>query len=286
MLQSECRVETCMHYAACCCCCRCRPSCYCMYCCRRCRRCLAREPSSGRDQAADMPCHAPSRIYSSRSTDRLTTCTMHYIHDVSVHTYAPVSHRPATPAFPAEDACSRRDSNIPCIKSSRSCAESSDGKTHWMPRSCKLPLARWQRNTSLAISHVHGSLHGGEFDRCRPACVCKDLLEAFQSFSTISLESKMVVTWISVIAHALSITCPMPGASRVSGRNVGCDVMSVVGLELGSCPPARRQYLNTCTSELSERDPATSFETPRTWQHPFRSCHLVLMVPEFSVQRA
>jgi len=97
-----------------------------------------------------MPCHAPSRIYSSTSTDRLTSCTLHYIHDVFVHTRArEPSHRPA--CFRARIvACTRRDSNIPCHGQPvmRQIEPRAAIKTHWMPRSCKLPLARCQRNTS------------------------------------------------------------------------------------------------------------------------------------------
>jgi hypothetical protein len=42
-----------------------------------------------------------------------------------------------------------------------------------------------------------------------------------------------------------------------SGRDVECDVTSAIGLVLGLCYSARRQYLNTCKRAVFECDPST-----------------------------
>jgi hypothetical protein len=78
-----------------------------------------------------MPCHAPSRIYSSRSTDRLTSCTLHYIHDVSMHTRArehPIDLIASLHAS-SHALVEIATSDVMSVRSSRSCAnraESSD----------------------------------------------------------------------------------------------------------------------------------------------------------------
>jgi hypothetical protein len=168
-----------------------------------------------------MTCHAMHRlVYTARRLDEYgPTDFLHAaLHAPCIYAYAPASHPIDLPSLHASSHAlvEIATSDVMSVKSSRSCAnrtESSD-KNALDASIMQIAIGALSTKHVPSLSRMYMvALYNRGFDRCRPACVCKDLLEAFQSFSsTIAHGSKMDVTWSSVIAHAPSITCPMPGA--------------------------------------------------------------------------